>query len=66
VGEVERVETAVQSPTRKPSHNIGLIFCAPFVHEDCRKHGEIADQQGNGEDALFCTLCNAELLYCKK
>uniref|UniRef100_A0A6N2K5E4 S-acyltransferase n=1 Tax=Salix viminalis TaxID=40686 RepID=A0A6N2K5E4_SALVM len=62
VGEVGRVETGVQSPTRKPSHNIGLIFCAPFVHEDCRKHEEIADQQGNGEDALFCTLCNAEWL----
>ncbi|RQP01165.2 hypothetical protein POPTR_016G018400v4 [Populus trichocarpa] len=61
VGEIERAETAGQPPSRKSSHNIGLIFCALFVHEDCRKQEGIAEQQSNGEDALFCTLCNAEV-----
>ena len=66
VGQIERAETAGQPPSRKSSHNIGLIFCALFVHEDCRKQEGIAEQQSNGEDALFCTLCNAEVLCCKK
>lgn len=37
------------------------IFCCLFVHEDCRKQEAAVEQQG-GEDALFCTLCNAEVL----
>ncbi|KAJ6756663.1 PROTEIN S-ACYLTRANSFERASE 19-RELATED [Salix purpurea] len=61
VGEIERAETAGQPPSRKSSHNIGLIFCALFVYEDCRKQEGIGEQQSNGEDALFCTLCNAEV-----
>ncbi|XP_021907301.1 probable protein S-acyltransferase 19, partial [Carica papaya] len=39
----------------------GGIFCALFVHEDCRKQEGAAEEQGIGEDALFCTLCNAEV-----
>ncbi|XWS47445.1 hypothetical protein CRYUN_Cryun14cG0152500 [Craigia yunnanensis] len=46
------------APTRK-SCCIGEIFCAIFVHQDCRKW-EGAAEQGS-EDALFCTLCNAEV-----
>nr|XP_027191431.1 probable protein S-acyltransferase 19 isoform X2 [Cicer arietinum] len=40
---------------------IGGIFCFVFSHEDCRKQEATADEQGGGEDALFCTLCNAEV-----
>lgn len=39
---------------------IGGIFCLLFVHEDCRKEEDV-EVQGNTEDALFCTLCNAEV-----
>ncbi|KAK6142381.1 hypothetical protein DH2020_022729 [Rehmannia glutinosa] len=40
----------------------GGVLCAIFVHEDCRKQDEAAEQDATGEDALFCTLCNAELV----
>ncbi|KAL5975761.1 hypothetical protein ACLOJK_020088 [Asimina triloba] len=40
--------------------NIGGLFCALFVKEDCCRHGGANEQQTAGEDALFCTLCNAE------
>ncbi|KAM0956053.1 hypothetical protein ACFX1T_024339 [Malus domestica] len=40
---------------------IGGICCALFVHEDCRKPQEGAAENQGGEDALFCTLCNAEV-----
>ncbi|KAG6660533.1 hypothetical protein CIPAW_03G112800 [Carya illinoinensis] len=29
--------------------------------KDCRKQEGAAEEQGTGEDALFCTLCNAEV-----
>ncbi|KAK4278729.1 hypothetical protein QN277_016535 [Acacia crassicarpa] len=45
---------------RSSCNVIGGIFCFLFVHEDCRKQEAAAEQQG-GEDALFCTLCNAEV-----
>nr|XP_018675667.1 PREDICTED: probable protein S-acyltransferase 19 isoform X2 [Musa acuminata subsp. malaccensis] len=38
---------------------IGFI-CSLFVKEDCRKH-EVTEQQPDEDDALFCTLCNAEV-----
>ncbi|XP_042495929.1 probable protein S-acyltransferase 19 [Macadamia integrifolia] len=41
--------------------NIGGLCCAIFVHEDCFKNGGSSEQQATGEDALFCTLCNAEV-----
>ncbi|XP_042452743.1 probable protein S-acyltransferase 19 isoform X3 [Zingiber officinale] len=34
------------------------VVCALFAKEDCRRHEEI---EPGGEDALFCTLCNAEV-----
>ncbi|KAG2248037.1 hypothetical protein Bca52824_087665 [Brassica carinata] len=45
--------------------NLAIILwlsCAWFVYEDCRKKEEIDEQQGDREEALFCTLCNAELI----
>ncbi|XP_078162756.1 putative protein S-acyltransferase 19 isoform X2 [Carex rostrata] len=35
--------------------------CAIFVKEDCRKNLETSEDQDGEEDALFCTLCNAEV-----
>ncbi|KAJ8747798.1 hypothetical protein K2173_006951 [Erythroxylum novogranatense] len=61
VGDIERVGAVLQPPTRSLFFNTGGIFCAVFVHEDCRKHELTAEQPGNSEDALFCTLCNAEV-----
>lgn len=63
-GSVESVKSNAQviSPRRGSfCHYFGGIFCAVFVYEDCRKQDEAAEQEGTGEDALFCTLCNAEV-----
>ncbi|PON33100.1 Zinc finger, DHHC-type, palmitoyltransferase [Parasponia andersonii] len=38
---------------------LGGFFCGCIVLEDCRKDDIL--QQQSGEDALFCTLCNAEV-----
>lgn len=43
---------------------IGGILCILFSHEDCRKQEATSDGEGGGEDALFCTLCNSEVLCC--
>ncbi|XP_065852448.1 probable protein S-acyltransferase 19 isoform X2 [Euphorbia lathyris] len=63
--EIGSMDTAQQPLPRKSCCNtggiFGLIFCAIFVHEDCRKQEGAAEQQGTGEDALFCTLCNSEV-----
>ncbi|CAN6463971.1 unnamed protein product [Victoria cruziana] len=40
---------------------IGGFFCGWLVKEDCRNDEDIEQQEGNEEDALFCTLCNAEV-----
>ncbi|KAL5739575.1 hypothetical protein ACOSQ2_028755 [Xanthoceras sorbifolium] len=48
-------------PATTKSYPIELFFCALFVHEDCRKQEGLVEQQGAGDDALFCTLCNAEV-----
>uniref|UniRef100_A0A5B7B8K2 S-acyltransferase n=1 Tax=Davidia involucrata TaxID=16924 RepID=A0A5B7B8K2_DAVIN len=62
VGEIGRIDTLVEPSSRRSScYNVGGIFCALFVHEDCRKQDGAAEQQGSVEDALFCTLCNAEV-----
>ena len=37
----------------------GGLFCGCIVKEDCRKDQDM--QQGGEEEALFCTLCNAEV-----
>uniref|UniRef100_A0A0D9W8N9 S-acyltransferase n=1 Tax=Leersia perrieri TaxID=77586 RepID=A0A0D9W8N9_9ORYZ len=39
----------------------GCFCCAIFVKEDCRKDDEAYQQEDYGEEALFCTLCNAEV-----
>ncbi|WOL17706.1 putative protein S-acyltransferase 19 isoform X1 [Canna indica] len=53
---------AIVNPRAKPSSccSFGGIICALFAKEDCRKYDE-TDQQPGGDDALFCTLCNAEV-----
>uniref|UniRef100_A0A0E0H565 S-acyltransferase n=1 Tax=Oryza nivara TaxID=4536 RepID=A0A0E0H565_ORYNI len=40
----------------------GCLCCAIFVKEDCRKDDEAYQQEDYDEEALFCTLCNAEWL----
>lgn len=62
-GSVESVKSNAQVvSTRRSSFCdiFGGIFCAIFVHEDCRGQDEATEQE-TGEDALFCTLCNAEV-----
>ncbi|KAK2976509.1 hypothetical protein RJ640_027593 [Escallonia rubra] len=60
VGEVGRIDFRAIPPSKTSSCHVGKIFCALFVHEDCRKQDGTAEQEGAIEDALFCTLCNAE------
>ncbi|KAL5201872.1 hypothetical protein ABZP36_036226 [Zizania latifolia] len=45
---------------RSRCYFLGGFVCALFVKEDCRKPDD-SEQQANGEEALFCTLCNAEV-----
>lgn len=40
---------------------IGGIFCFCLVREDCREDEEVVQQSSGEEEALFCTLCNAEV-----
>ncbi|KAL1344056.1 hypothetical protein AAHE18_08G020600 [Arachis hypogaea] len=41
---------------------IGCFFCSFLVREDCRSNEDNNLQQQSGEEeALFCTLCNAEV-----
>lgn len=61
VGEVGGVNIPLEPTSSKSCSNMGGIFCALFVHEDCRKQEGAAEEQGTGEEALFCTLCNAEV-----
>lgn len=39
---------------------LGGVLCCCFVIEDCRKDDQLLQQNGD-EEALFCTLCNAEV-----
>ncbi|KAG2239193.1 hypothetical protein Bca4012_023954 [Brassica carinata] len=57
VGDAQRVEPL----PRKSCFNPLAILCGVFVYEDCRKQEVIDEQQGDREEALFCTLCNAEV-----
>lgn len=65
LGELGSVDIQVETTTRKSRCSLGGIFCALFVYEDCRKQDGAAEQQGS-EEALFCTLCNAQVLYFAK
>nr|XP_043631233.1 protein S-acyltransferase 21-like [Erigeron canadensis] len=38
---------------------VAVVLCGCIVKEDCRNDEEM--QQGGEEEALFCTLCNAEV-----
>lgn len=40
---------------------VGGFLCFCLVHEDCQKEEEILQQPSGEEEALFCTLCNAEV-----
>ena len=60
LGELGSVDIQVETTTRKSRCMFGAIFCAVFVYEDCRKQDDAAEQQGS-EEALFCTLCNAQV-----
>lgn len=60
LGELGSVDIEAETATRKSCCSFGAIFCAVFVYEDCRKQDDAADQQGS-EEALFCTLCNAQV-----
>ncbi|KAM7518074.1 hypothetical protein LguiB_017036 [Lonicera macranthoides] len=40
---------------------LGGLLCGLLVKEDCRKDEDLLQQQLGEEDALFCTLCNAEV-----
>ncbi|EPS72832.1 hypothetical protein M569_01926, partial [Genlisea aurea] len=57
--------TGVVTSPRKNSplccYIFGGILCAIFVNEDCREQDEVVDPEGSPEEALFCTLCNAEV-----
>lgn len=58
-------ETSINLGSQLPNKTsscwlLGGLLCAIFVMEDCRKFDD-SEQQANGEEALFCTLCNAEV-----
>ncbi|XP_058072089.1 probable protein S-acyltransferase 19 [Magnolia sinica] len=63
VGEAGRVDIPMGRTNKKSRScfNVGGIFCALFVNEDCCRHEGATEQQAAREDALFCTLCNAEV-----
>ena len=63
VGDERRIDMQTE-PHDRTSCRSGGVFCAVFVHEDCRKWDGVADQQGTDEDALYCTLCEAEVHLC--
>jgi len=60
-GSVEDAQR-VESVSRRSCYNPLAVFCYVFVVEDCRKKEGPAEEQGNSEEALFCTLCNCEVL----
>ncbi|MCD7457974.1 putative protein S-acyltransferase 19 [Datura stramonium] len=60
--ETGRSDNPVVSTSRKSSCcKIGGVLCFLFVYEDCCKQSGFSQEEGNGEDALFCTLCNAKV-----
>ncbi|KAL9238080.1 hypothetical protein vseg_012554 [Gypsophila vaccaria] len=40
---------------------VGAVLCVCLVYEDCRKDEEALQLPSPEEEALFCTLCNAEV-----
>ncbi|KAK3122393.1 hypothetical protein QOZ80_8BG0668990 [Eleusine coracana subsp. coracana] len=58
-GIVSKFEDGFTDAPARTADLDGLI-CILFVKEDCRKFDD-SENQVNGEDALFCTICNAEV-----
>ncbi|XP_077246931.1 putative protein S-acyltransferase 19 isoform X2 [Tasmannia lanceolata] len=58
-----RLNTAEKSAEHNSTScgKIGGFFCGFLVKDDCRKAEDATHQQASDEDALFCTLCNAEV-----
>ncbi|KAG2585668.1 probable protein S-acyltransferase 20 [Panicum virgatum] len=54
------IDLGSQPPRSSRSCLLGGLVCALFIKEDCRKFDD-SENQVDGEDALFCTLCNAEV-----
>lgn len=62
--EHSKLGSKIEENTRKHTtcSDVGCFFCAIFVKDDCRRNKDVNQQEENGEDeALFCTLCNAEV-----
>uniref|UniRef100_A0A453RRD7 S-acyltransferase n=2 Tax=Aegilops tauschii TaxID=37682 RepID=A0A453RRD7_AEGTS len=55
------INIRMQPLKRRSGCYFGGFICAFFVKEDCRKSDD-SENQVDAEDALFCTLCNAEWL----
>lgn len=64
VEDLDRADSSRKQNNQSSCNVVGGIFCILFSHEDCRKQEASTEEQGGGEDALFCTLCNAEVLHC--
>ncbi|KFK39510.1 hypothetical protein AALP_AA3G253400 [Arabis alpina] len=60
-GSIEDAQRVGIEQPKKYCYNPLAVFCCVFVLEDCRKQEETAEQLGNSEEALFCTLCNSEV-----
>ncbi|XP_072989317.1 protein S-acyltransferase 21-like [Typha latifolia] len=56
---VLRTEDSI--PKHKTCSDFSCFCCAIFVKEDCRTDEDVGQQQDSGDEALFCTLCNAEV-----
>ncbi|VAI86977.1 unnamed protein product [Triticum turgidum subsp. durum] len=54
------INIRMQPLRRRSGCYSGGFICALFVKEDCRKSDD-SENQVDAEDALFCTLCNAEV-----
>jgi palmitoyltransferase ZDHHC1/11 len=54
------INRSSQLPRSSGSCLLGGFICALFIKADCRKFDD-SENQVDGEDALFCTICNAEV-----
>lgn len=59
----ERVDTEAGPSSQSSPFGCSVrnLLCGVFVLEDCCQPGRSIEQQPEGEAALFCTLCNAEV-----
>ncbi|MED6223469.1 hypothetical protein PIB30_074282 [Stylosanthes scabra] len=61
VEDIERADNSRTQHRRNSCDVFGGILCMLFTYGDCQKQEAAADEQGGGDDALFCTLCDAEV-----